>query len=122
MTTPAPLPVNRYLYDAGRMANERLNELLAAYDDAADAADAAKARLGELTQQIKAELTAGATRADGTPYERYVLMGAQLAKPLKLSWVVTNRLDTKALKAEMPEVAAAYSRASGTWRLERDRG
>lgn len=122
MTDIAPQPLAEFSYDAGRHADPNgLDALLASYDAAKDAADAAKARLDELTTKIKAELTGGYSRPDGTPYNAYHLGSPELAKPLHLRWTVRGTLNTRELRATFPDIAERFTEQRGTWVLARDR-
>lgn len=127
MTTLEPQAVNEFAYNAGvnggpnAVGSAALDALLAQYDDAKDAADEAKARLDAVTAAIKAELTGGHVRPDGTPYAAYHLASPALAKPLHLRWTVSGRLDTKDLRAAFPEIADRFTVQKGTWVLARDR-
>lgn len=127
MTTLEPQAVNEFAYNAGvnggpnAVGSTALDALLAQYDDVKDAADAAKAKLDAVTAAIKAELTGGYSRPDGTPYAAYHLASPALAKPLHLRWTVSGRLDTKDLRAAFPEIAERFTVQKGTWVLARDR-
>jgi hypothetical protein len=123
--------------------NEPLVLLVAAFDEAkreqsaAQAAlDAAEERANGIRDQIKAIVTSRFTRpappdprADPAtfvpakvPFERYELRHPALEKPFVLRWQVTHRVDTKRLKAELPDIHARYAPGVGGWVLERKRG
>lgn len=122
MTTLEPQAVNEFSYSGAAVTGEStLDALLLQYDAAKDAADEAKARLDAVTAAIKAELTGGHVRPDGTPYAAYHLASPALAKPLHLRWTVSGRLDTKDLRAAFPEIADRFTVQKGTWVLARDR-
>ncbi|WP_428964128.1 hypothetical protein [Micromonospora fluostatini] len=90
----------------------RLDDLLAAYAVLKPAADEAAARLKTVTDAIKAELTTALPDV-----QRIEVAHGSLAQPLRLTYVDSWRLDTKALKAEMPEVYVRYARKGGKWDL-----
>jgi hypothetical protein len=90
----------------------RLEALAAAYADAKPVADAATARLKEITDAIKVEL---ATAAPDAP--RVDLLSAVLDAPLRLQAKTGWRLDTKRLKAEAPETYVRYAVQTTTWEL-----
>jgi hypothetical protein len=95
----------------------RLEALAAAYLDAKPVADAATARLKEITDAIKAELAAaapGAVKVD--------LISGVLATPLRLQAKTGWRLDTKRLKAEAPETYVRYAVQTTAWELKPLRG
>lgn len=92
--------------------NNRLTQLAAQYDAAHAARAAAEKRLKEITDGIKAELTLAAPGADDVRLDT-----PDLAKPLRLSLSYRNSVDTAKLKAELPEVYAAFSKASPVWTL-----
>lgn len=93
----------------------RLSALLAAYDDAKDAHEAAKERLDALTASLKQELVQAAPGANR--------MRAALPDTpgVTMTYVESWRVDAKRLKAEAPETYVRYAVKSGTWKLERAR-
>jgi hypothetical protein len=100
-------------------------------DEAQLQLDAAKEHTDALNAKIKAAVTAtwthpqfkpGTAETEQVPFERYELTLPQLERPLVLRWQVTHRVDTKRLKAELPDVHAAYAPGVGGWVLERKRG
>jgi hypothetical protein len=100
-------------------------------DEAQAVLDEAKERADALNAQIKAAVTAtwthpqftpGTAETEQVPFERYELDVPGLERPFVLRWQVTHRVDTKRLKAELPEVHAAYAPGVGGWVLERKRG
>lgn len=119
MTSPTPFREYTYRPD-GSAPESKLDQLIALYDEAKDAADAAAERLKTVTDAMKAELTSSYADASG-PYEAYHLVSASLRKPLHLRWVVANRFDTARFRAAYPELANDYTKPQGSWRLERDR-
>lgn len=122
--------------------DDDLPNLLAQFDVAKREQDAAKAVLDEaeeranaIRDRIKAVVTARFVRpaagpsfagpdqpATGVPFERYELGSAALERPFVLRWQVTHRVDTKRLKAELPDVHRRYAPGVGGWVLERKRG
>jgi hypothetical protein len=122
MTSPQPQPVNEYAYvraNGDGQEPTKLDMLLAEFDALKDAADETKKQLDNITKLIKAELTAGVTKPDGSPYEAYNLATPELRQPLRLAWTVSHRVDTTALRAAHPKIAEQFTRASGTWVLKR---
>jgi hypothetical protein len=92
--------------------DSRLSQLAAGYTAAKEAADAAAARLKEITDAIKVELTnaaPGVTKVD--------LVHDSLASPLRLQAKTSWRLDTEKLKENEPEVYVRYARQSTSWEL-----
>jgi len=71
----------------------RLNQLVAMYDTAKAEADAAAARLKEITDGIKAE-----TRQAHPGTGDFTITSGALAHPLTLQLVVSRRLDTAAIR------------------------
>lgn len=92
----------------------RLEALAAQYDEAKSAAEAAAARLKDITDAIKLELT---NAAPGAP--KVDLVSSALSAPLRLSAVTSWRLDTKRMKAEAPDTYVRFAVQSTSWRLER---
>jgi len=100
MTTIEPTP------------DTRLHQLAAAYDAAKATADEATERLNEIKDGIKAELVAAA------PGEKSVLLkSADLHTPLRLSASVQWRLDSKSLRADLPETYVKYAKQTTIWSL-----
>lgn len=90
----------------------RLDALAAAYAQAKPAADAAAARLKEITDAIKVELTTaapGSTQVD--------LHSSELERPLRLSARTSWRLDTNRLKAEAPNLYVRFAERRTVWDL-----
>lgn len=90
----------------------RLDALAAAYAQAKPAADAAAARLKEITDAIKVELTnaaPGSTQVD--------LHSQELERPLRLSARTSWRLDTNRLKAEAPNLYVRFAERRTVWDL-----
>lgn len=93
-------------------AGSRLEALAAAYAQAKPAADAAAARLDDIKNAIKVELT------NAAPGETWVdLASAVLDKPLALRAKTSWRLDTKRFKAEEPATYVRYAYQSTAWEL-----
>ncbi|RGC68444.1 hypothetical protein C5N14_13740 [Micromonospora sp. MW-13] len=90
----------------------RLDDLLAAYAELKPAAEEMAARLKTVTDAIKAELTTAMPDV-----RRIDVAHEALAQPLRLSYVESWRLDTKALKAEKPEVYVRYAVKGNKWEL-----
>jgi len=90
----------------------RLADLLALYDQVKAQADEATARLETVKNGIKAELSAA---APGAP--QVEVAHETLAAPLRLSYVESWRVDTKALKANDPETYVRWAVKSGKWEL-----
>jgi hypothetical protein len=93
-------------------SDSRLSQLAAGYTDAKAAADAAAARLKEITDAIKVELTnaaPGVTKVD--------LVHDSLASPLRLQAKTSWRLDTPKLKENEPEIYVRYAKQSTSWEL-----
>jgi hypothetical protein len=115
-----------------------LSDLVRAFDAAKRVQDEAQAQLDvakehtdALNAKIKAIVTStwthpqfkpGTAETENVPFERYELDLPQLEKPFVLRWQVTHRVDTKRLKAELPDIHAAYAPGVGGWVLERKRG
>lgn len=96
----------------------RLAALVAMYDAAKSAADAAAAALKTITDGIKAETSAAIP--GGTDF---TIISGSLAHPLTLQYVVSNRVDTKALRAMLTaEQYAGLTKPSGSWTLKPKRG
>lgn len=96
----------------------RLAALVALYDAAKSAADAAAAALKTITDGIKAETSAAIP--GGTDF---TIISGSLAHPLTLQYVVSNRVDTKALRAMLTaEQYASLTKPSGSWTLKPKRG
>lgn len=98
-------------YDVG--ADSRLEQLVHEYVAAKETADAAAARLKEITDAIKLIVTVD---TDSAPKVDVLAPGAP---PLRVSWIEQWRLDSKRLKAEHPETWVRYAEQSGYWQLKR---
>lgn len=90
----------------------RLAQLAAQYDEAYAAKSAAEKRLKAITDGIKAELTLTAPGADDIRLD-----SPDLAQPLRLSLSYRTSVDTPKLKAEMPDIYAAFSKSAAVWTL-----
>lgn len=100
--------------------NTRLGQLAALYDAYKDAADAAADQLKSITDAIKTELTKNFQRTNPEqPYTKYVLASEHLRAPLSLTYTVSTRLDTKAIKAAFPRIEQEYGKVTGSWTLKR---
>lgn len=98
--------------------DSRLEQLVAQYDTAKDAFDAAKGRLDTLVDGIKVEaITAAAGETKITIESPY------LRKPLNLSHSAPWRVDVKRMKAEDPLTYVRWAKRDekGSWKLERVR-
>lgn len=118
--TPAVPPPHQYMGGSTGTVPE-LDRLLAQFDHVKDEMDDAKKRLDALTLSIKAAATAILTQDDGQPYAKYEFTAPELRAPLKLSWTLSDRFDTKGFRAANPAEAERWTKTSGTWRLERQR-
>jgi hypothetical protein len=123
-TSPAPFAAHPAGHVVIRLDNgdaerfPRLAALVAMYDAAKSAADAAAATLKTITDGIKAETSAA------LPGETdFTIISGSLAHPLTLQYVVSNRVDTKALRAMLTaEQYASLTKPSGSWTLKPKRG
>jgi hypothetical protein len=104
MTTPGPMIT--------APAGSRLEQLAAEYAIAKPAADEAKARLEMITDAIKVELCNAAPGLD-----RIDFTAPDLEIPLRLKRVSSWRLDSKLLKAELPEMYVRYAKKAVYWDL-----
>lgn len=92
-----------------------LGAMLTRLDAAEAQAAEAAANVKALKDGIKATLTA-LTAPDGNPFPSY-RVAADGAACRALRWQRTERLDTKRIQAELPDVCAGYVKASGAWVL-----
>lgn len=102
----------------GRVVTEpgtRLQQLHAAYGVAKAELKSAEERFDAIAAGIKAELS-----VSGTP--KVLLTGTEGADPLRLSWVVQRRLDSKRLAVDHPAIHATYLKEGGYWKLEPVKG
>ena len=113
MIPPAPAPPLEIQPEAGT----RLAVLHAAYFDAKAKADSATKALKAVTDGLKLELTQAAPEG-----EAKIRLGGNAGPPLALTWVVSKRLDTKRIQAELPAVAEQYVTVSGSWQLREAKG
>jgi predicted phage-related endonuclease len=93
---------------------ERLAQLYAEYEHLKPRHEELTAALKSVIDGIKLELTLahpGVTRID--------VVHPSLTEPLVLRYVVSPRVDTKRLKAEAPDIYAAYAAPRGWWELAR---
>jgi hypothetical protein len=104
-TTPPPV---RAQVEPG----SRLEDLLATYAHLKPQADEAATRLKSVTDAIKAELQALAPDAT-----RIEVAHEALPQALRLSYIESWSLDTKALKAEDPVTYVRFARKGGKWEL-----
>lgn len=95
----------------------RLSDLLAAYAALKPQVDELTGRLDAIKDAIKAELTSSAPDARSVEVRH-----PALASPLRLSYVESWRIDTKALKADAPETYVRYAVKSGRWELRAVKG
>ena len=93
--------------------DSRLAQLLAEFEAAKRAAEAAHERLNMIKDGIKAELTAAAPGA-----EKVRVHSDHLTQPLQLSARTEWRIDARRLKAEDPVTWVRYARRVTSWRLE----
>lgn len=94
--------------------DSRLDQLLALYDELKAAAEQAEARFDEVNTAIKAEL-AGRV-AQGRPVE---VSHPALARPLRLTYVESWRIDSKGLKAADPATYVKWAKKSIAAKLAR---
>ncbi len=90
----------------------RLEELLASYEVAKAAAEAAAGRFKAVTDGIKAEL---ASANPGVP--DITLGGAPGMPRLRMTWKRPWRVDEKRLKAEDPALYVRYAVRGGHWEM-----
>lgn len=95
----------------------RLEQLQAVYADAKARADEASAQLKAITDAIKTELTALAPIG-----ETRIALQSEAGPRLRLTYSEAWRLDSKRLKAEVPETWVRYAKKSGSWTLRADGG
>ncbi|GAA5154680.1 hypothetical protein GCM10023340_38650 [Nocardioides marinquilinus] len=114
MTTQAPEQPEPQRLTVTPDGESRLAQLHALYPDLKAAADDAASKLKAVTDAIKVELTQLAPEE-----RRFELAGpADSRTPaLQLTYVESQRVDSRRLKAEQPAVYAAYSKPSGSWTL-----
>lgn len=117
-TQPEPVEPPPVIVDVSDVdETDRLAALYRAYPQAKADADAAAAVLKAIVDGIKLELTtqtpAGTAKAE--------LRGAG-GTPLRLSWQVTRRFDTRAFAAKYPQVYEDFREPSGSWKLEAIKG
>lgn len=97
-------------------ADSRLEQLLASYDEAKSSFDSAKERFDDIKESIKSELAAAA------PNSTKVEVASQyLDRPLRMSYRLEWRVDSRRLKEEKPDLYVEYARQIGSWRLEAKR-
>lgn len=97
-------------------ADSKLEQLHAVYAQRKAEADAATKALKEVTDGIKAELTAAA------PDQPKVALSSAYGPPLQLTWVESWRVDATKLKAERPDIYVLFAKQSGTWQLKPAKG
>jgi hypothetical protein len=96
--------------------DSRLAQMSAQYDIAKAEADKAAEALKAISDAIKVELVKAA------PGAHDIRLDAEgLERPLRLLAVTSQRVDSKALKADLPQVWETYAKPSTAWRLERVR-
>lgn len=95
--------------------DSRLDALAAEYAQLQPQVQALTERLKTVTDGIKTELAM-------TGAETTLLASPHLPELLRLSRVMSWRLDSKRLKAEHPQTWAQYARKSLSWRLDRVEG
>lgn len=103
---PAHVEVEAY-------ADTRIAQLAAQYDVAKAEAKKAAEALAAITDAIKVELVKAAPGSNDIRLESPLL-----AQPLRLFPVVSQRLDTKRMKAEQPALYDAYlAKPTTAWQL-----
>lgn len=105
-----------YTYVGG---TPELDQLLAMEDDLYTKSKAIAEQLDEVKERIKVALTS-VQLAPGRSYQRYRIALPGAAVRL-LSWTVSRRLNTPALRADHPDIYEEYVREGGAWKLERER-
>lgn len=98
--------------DADRLP--RLAQLVALYDAAKDAADDAAEALKAITDGIKAETSSAVP--GGTDF---TIVSGDLALPLTLKLVRSERVDTKLLRAMLGDRYSSVCKPSQAWTLKR---
>lgn len=94
-----------------------LDQLLAIEADLYVKRKAIEEQLKDVQARIKGMLTV-VMIAPGQPYQRYrIAIPGAVVRELK--WTTSRRLNTPAFKADHPDLYAAYSQETGTWKLER---
>lgn len=106
LTAPEHGPVTVLAEDHGA----KLAALAAMYDTAKATADAAAKKFDTIKAAIKVELTQADPDATDLRLE-----SEYLAKPLRLHYVATNRLNSKRFQADQPDVYASYCEPGGYW-------
>lgn len=94
--------------------DSRLEQLLAQYDGAKREAEAADARLKDLTDAIKLELQTAAPEA-----ARVDVRSEVLERPLRLMAVESWHVNATKLKNEAPEIYVRYADKRTVWQLRR---
>lgn len=97
-------------------ADSRLEQLHAVYAGKKAAADAAAKELKDVTDAIKAELTAAA------PGQERVSLVGSYGPQLDLAYVERWTFDSTRFKADDPVTYVQYAKKGGSWRLEAAKG
>jgi len=114
-TTPPHHVIRLDNGDAER--HPRLAQLVAAYDAAKLAVDSAASTLRAITDGIKAETSAALPGCTDV-----TIVSGSLEHSLMLQYVVSHRVDTKAMRAALtPEQYASLTKPTGAWTLKRKR-
>lgn len=99
--------------------DSKLGRLCAAYSLARPRADQAERSLKQITDAIKVELTNMV--AEDPAYhqgEPVVCVAEVLDAPLRMSYVNSWYLDTKALKEQDPHTYVKWAKQRGVWKLQ----
>lgn len=96
--------------------DSRLEQLLASYDEAKSAFEGARERFDGIKDGIKSELATAAPNS-----EKVEVASQYLDRPLRMSYRLEWRVDTRRLKDEQPATYVEYARQIGSWRLEAKR-
>lgn len=94
-------------------AGSKLEQLHALYDTLKAEADAATKKVKVVTDAIKLELTQ--LDADERRFE--LTSSVEGARPLRLAYVESWRIDSAKMKTEEPETYVRFAKKSGSWRL-----
>lgn len=106
----------------------RLAQLLALYDHAKSEFDAAEARFETLKSAIKSTAITEAyvsgqlvTDAEQQAYhgDRIIIDApGVLSRPLVVKHAITRRVDAKALRTDLPDIAQRYTKESPSWSIQ----
>jgi len=111
-TAPEPEQPQPVLAVVPADQGSRLEQLIAERAQLAPAVKAGKERLDEVNAAIKGELTRARPDADE------IIAAAPGLPALRLYPKPTTNLDSKRLRADLPQVYEAYARRGTSWTLE----